>query len=119
LCDTIVSKQGVRDQASSYGFDEIPLAKVLEGQRRRVYQAFVTGEIPEAEPRADASLEALLPNDHRWFSPPLYGLTTYADLFTPRQLVALATFSDLVGEARYRRAGVRRGSDDVFGDRGG
>ena len=31
-----------------------------------------------------------------------YGLTTYGDLFTPRQLVALTTFSDLVQEARER-----------------
>ena len=30
---------------------------------------------------------------------PLYGMETFADLFTPRQLVALTTFSDLVGEA--------------------
>ncbi|MBM4043020.1 MAG: DUF1156 domain-containing protein, partial [Planctomycetes bacterium] len=36
---------------------------------------------------------------------PPYGLTTYGDLFTPRQLVALTTFSDLVGEAMER---VRR-----------
>ena len=33
---------------------------------------------------------------------PLYGLKTYGDLFTPRQLVALTTFSDLVQEARER-----------------
>jgi putative DNA methylase len=31
-----------------------------------------------------------------------YGLTTWCDLFTPRQLVALTTFSDLVQEARER-----------------
>ncbi|BAI92825.1 DUF1156 domain-containing protein [Arthrospira platensis NCB002] len=31
---------------------------------------------------------------------PLYGLKTHADLFTSRQLVALTTFSDLVGEAK-------------------
>jgi putative DNA methylase len=29
-----------------------------------------------------------------------YGLTTFGDLFTDRQLVALNTFSDLVHEAR-------------------
>ena len=29
-----------------------------------------------------------------------YGLKEWGDLFTPRQLVALTTFSDLVGEAR-------------------
>jgi putative DNA methylase len=31
-----------------------------------------------------------------------YGFDTYGDLFTPRQLVALTTFSDLVAEARER-----------------
>ena len=31
---------------------------------------------------------------------PLYGMNSFGDLFTPRQLVALTTFSDLVGEAR-------------------
>ncbi len=31
-----------------------------------------------------------------------YGLTTFADLFTDRQLVALGTFSDLVAEAREK-----------------
>jgi len=31
-----------------------------------------------------------------------YGLTSWGDLFTPRQLVALTTFSDLVEEARKR-----------------
>jgi putative DNA methylase len=43
-----------------------------------------------------------MPENPRWFSPPLYGLKTYGDLFTPRQLVALTTFSDLVQEARER-----------------
>ncbi len=31
-----------------------------------------------------------------------YGMTKWRDLFTDRQLVALTTFSDLVGEARER-----------------
>lgn len=31
-----------------------------------------------------------------------YGMTEFSDLFTPRQLTALTTFSDLVGEARER-----------------
>ena len=33
---------------------------------------------------------------------PLYGMRTFADLFTSRQLVALTTFSDLVQEAREK-----------------
>jgi putative DNA methylase len=43
-----------------------------------------------------------MPKNPRWFSPPAYGLNSFADLFTPRQLVALTTFSDLVSEARTR-----------------
>ncbi|MDW8468094.1 MAG: DUF1156 domain-containing protein [Burkholderiales bacterium] len=44
-------------------------------------------------------------------------MTTFGDLFTPRQLVALTTFSDLVGEAieRVRRDAIAAGlpDDDV------
>jgi putative DNA methylase len=43
-----------------------------------------------------------------------YGLTTWSDLFTPRQLAALTTFSDLVGEVmpRVRRDAVAAGLHD-------
>ena len=44
-----------------------------------------------------------MPDDRRLdFKTPNYGMTDWADLFTDRQLVALTTFSDLVGEARER-----------------
>ncbi len=52
-----------------------------------------------------------------------YGLDTYGDLFTPRQLVALTTFSDLVQDAisRCRHDAVAAGvADDGVGlDAGG
>ena len=55
-----------------------------------------------------------MPENPRWFSPPLYGLKTYGDLFTDRQLVALTAFSDLVGEAmtRIRRDATAAGLPD-------
>ena len=55
-----------------------------------------------------------MPRDRRWFSPPLYGLPTFGDIFTARQLVALTTFSDLVGEAaeRVRHDAVAAGLPD-------
>lgn len=46
--------------------------------------------------------ENKLPDNPRDFKTPNYGMATFGDLFTPRQLVALTTFSDLVGEARER-----------------
>ena len=55
-----------------------------------------------------------MPRDRRWFSPPLYGFPSYGDIFTPRQLVALTTFSDLVTEAtaRARRDAAAAGLPD-------
>ncbi len=51
-----------------------------------------------------------------------YGLDSYGDLFTPRQLVALTTFSDLMVEAidRCRQDAIKAGmADDGMGLDGG
>ena len=82
------------------------MAVVAEGDRGRIYLAPTV----EHEERARTAIpewqpELNMPRDRRWFSPPLYGFPTYGDIFTARQLVALTTFSDLVGEATER---VRR-----------
>jgi putative DNA methylase len=79
------------------------MALVAEGNRGRVYVA----PTPEMEAVALTAVptwkpETPLPDDPRNFWTPAYGLTTYGDLFTPRQLVALTTFSDLVQEARVQ-----------------
>ena len=79
------------------------MAIVAEGDRGRVYFA----PTPEHEAAARKAKpgwkpEDTLPEDPRNFWTVQYGLTTYGDLFTPRQLVALTTFSDLVEEARER-----------------
>ena len=77
------------------------MAVVADGERGRVYLS-PTDEIEAAARKAKPTWkpEVAMPENPRWFSPPLYGLKTYGDLFTPRQLVALTTFSDLVQEAR-------------------
>ena len=79
------------------------MAVVAEGDRGRVYLA-PTQEHENIDPHSTPMWkpELNMPLDRRWFSPPLYGLPTYGDLFTPRQLVALTTFSDLVSEAQER-----------------
>jgi putative DNA methylase len=38
----------------------------------------------------------------RHMTPPLYGMTTFDRLYTPRQLLALTTFSDLIREVRSK-----------------
>ncbi len=77
------------------------MAIVAEGDRRRVYLAPTPEhEAPAREAKPGWRPESALPDDPRNFWTVQYGLTTYGDLFTPRQLVALTTFSDLVQEAR-------------------
>ena len=79
------------------------MAIVAEGDRGRIYLTPISEHeqtartaIPEWRP------DSSLPDDPRNFWTVQYGLVTYADLFTPRQLVALTTFSDLMQEARER-----------------
>jgi putative DNA methylase len=88
------------------------MAIVAEGTRGRVYlapNAEMERIAATAEPTWKPDLK--LPDNPRDFKTPNYGMMTFADLFTPRQLVALTTFSDLVGEAQeqIRRDAVAAG----------
>ncbi|MBB5233181.1 DUF1156 domain-containing protein [Deinococcus budaensis] len=79
------------------------MAIVAEGNRQRAYLD-PTEEMEQAAASAEPQWkpEQPLGNDPRAITAPNYGMTTFGDLFTPRQLVALTTFSDLVAEARER-----------------
>ncbi len=79
------------------------MAVVAGGDRGRVYltptpehETVAREPVPEWQPEGDVPARltggTCVP----------YGLTTWGDLFTSRQLVALTTFSDLVGEAMDR-----------------
>lgn len=79
------------------------MAIVAEGTRGRIYlqpdeehEAIANSAHPRWEPEGELFEKAL------GFRVPAYGLTRWADLFTSRQLVALTTFSDLVGDAREK-----------------
>lgn len=91
----------IRAEARGGRMGERLMAVVVEGRRSRIYlspteeMAHVASEAkPEWKP------EVKMPLKHRNFQTPAYGMTKLGDLFTPRQLVALTTFSDLVSEAR-------------------
>ena len=102
FCDTFIKKSPLRDIAMRTGVTEVPLAIVAEGANDRVYLRGDAMSPVRVERPSVPFLEQPMTNDKRWFSPPLYGLPNFADLFTPRQLVALTTFSDLVSEAHER-----------------
>jgi len=79
------------------------MAIVAEGDRGRVYLTATPEHVAAAlKAKPEWKSEGELPDDPRNFWTVQYGLRTYGDLFTSRQLVALTTFSDLVQEARER-----------------
>ena len=91
------------------------MAIVAEGDRSRVYLAPAEDHaVTASHAKPERFPNTPLPDDPRNFWTVQYGLTTFGDLFTDRQLVALITFSDLVGEAmdRVRRDAVATGLPD-------
>ncbi len=100
LSATPIEPKHIYSEANAGRMGSRLMAIVAEGVRGRVYLSPTTEhEALAAEAYPDWKAEIAMPENPRWFSPPLYGLKTYGDLFTPRQLVALTTFSDLVQEA--------------------
>ena len=96
-----VTYDHVREQGKS-GLMRVKLmAMVVNGERGRVYlppTEMMEKIARQVEPTWKPDCE--MPKKHRNFQPPGYGMNNIGDLFSPRQLVALTTFSDLVTEAR-------------------
>jgi putative DNA methylase len=94
----------IDDEANAGRMGERLMAIVAEGERGRVY-------LPPTERMVAIARSAVptwksdAPSRGTWASNAQgrrYGFRTFGDYFTPRQLVALTTFSDLVGEAMER-----------------
>ena len=103
MSDTPIAGDYIKAEGKAGRMGARLMAIVAEGDRGRVYLA------PTAEHEAVARQakpewrpNTAIPPDRRSMFTPLYGMTTFGDLFTPRQLVALTTFSGLVGEAMAR-----------------
>jgi putative DNA methylase len=103
LCNTPVPRQYLWEEGRAHRIGTQLMTMVADGQRERVYLAPTEmQEIAARVARPDDVSDTEMPDNPRWFSPPMYGLTHHSDLFTNRQLTALCTLGDLVGEARER-----------------
>ena len=99
-CGGPVTLQYIRDEGKQGRIGARLMAVVAEGQGGRTYLSPDEMQAKVADvPRPDDYPEGDLPKKALGFRVQLYGMTKYTDLFTPRQLTALVTFSDLVGEA--------------------
>lgn len=100
-CGSHVELKYIRVEGQAHRMGEQLMAVVAQGKRSRTYLPVDDAHIDSARVGRPKSVpHGELPKNPRDFKTPNYGMTTYSDLFTNRQLVALTTFSDLVGEAR-------------------
>lgn len=124
-CGAAVELKYIRAEGRAGRMGQQLLATVAEGNRTRVYLP----PTPEHETAAKVERpldapEGDIPPQAPSFRVQAYGFRRYSDLFTARQLTALDTFCDLVGEARERvlrdaiTAGMPEGDRLESGGRG-
>lgn len=125
-CGAVAPLEHVREMSREVGLGTKLIAIAAEGDRRRVYLRPSRAEEVVADiPKSDSAPPGELFDWPGRINVVRYGLTRFSDLFTNRQLLALTTFSDLVGEARERvaadalAAGVPPGKPLAEGGDGG
>jgi putative DNA methylase len=103
ISDTPISGEYIKAEGKAGRMSQRLMAIVAEGPRGRIYLA------PSEEAEAVArNADPTWKPDIEFFQQALgfrvgnYGMTKWSDLFTPRQTVALTTFSDLISESRER-----------------
>ena len=102
--DVPIQYEYIDGEANAGRIGERLMAVVAQGERSRVYLT-PTLEMEEVARSARPRWKPDTPSRGTWASNAQgrrYGFLTFGDYFTDRQLVALTTFSDLVGQARER-----------------
>lgn len=93
----------IREQGVQGKMGSVMLAVVAEGTSGRMYLSPSSKQTAAAlSAEAEWRPNQLINHNPRDIRTQLYGLTSYGDLFTNRQLLALTTFTSLVEEARQK-----------------
>lgn len=106
MSQSALEPQYIKAEAMAGRMDSKLIGIVAKGTRGRVYIS-PTAEHESVAKNADvgdaaAAIHVPIANDPRALWCLLYGLDHFDRLFTSRQLVALTTFSDLIGEVRVK-----------------
>ena len=115
LSDAAITSDFVKAKGNAGEMGQTLIAIVAEGKRGRLYVEPVSHHAQVAlSAKPEWKPQTPLPTSALGFRIQNYGMATFGDLFTDRQLVALNTFSDLVHEARIEieRDALAAGSSD-------
>lgn len=101
VCGEITTDEYVKIKAREHQLGIQLMAVGYEGSEGKVYSSPSAEQIKAAEVDRPSDVPVgEMPNNTRWFSPPLFGKKRYSDLFTPRQLLFMTTLCDLVRKCR-------------------
>jgi len=101
LSQTPISGDYIKEESNAGRMGSRLMAIVAEGNRRRIYlppldkqERIAKSACPEWKP------DLKFAHNSRHLTPWIYGMDNFGDLFTPRQLVALDTLSQIISEVR-------------------
>lgn len=98
LTDTPIADEYLKAEGVAGRLGVTLLAVVATAGRGRIYLPADSMHEQIAMVAAPSVESGDMPDNARWFSPPLVGLKTYTSIFSPRQITAIVTLSDLVRE---------------------
>jgi putative DNA methylase len=117
LTGSPMTREYIRTEGKSGRMKARLMAIVAEGVRGRIYlppselhEAVAASAQPTGEPP-----DTDIVGDLRYLTPVSYGMIKHRHLFTNRQLMALTTFCDMVGEARTKALGDS-GDNQAYAD---
>lgn len=102
--ETPIDIKYIRSEARAGRLSAHLIAVVAEDRRGRLYVSPTDqhSDAAHVERPTDVPNQLIPTRNHDVDRLPMYGMPTWSDAFTDRQLVALTTFSDLVGEMHKR-----------------
>lgn len=101
VCGEIITDEYIKKIGEQHKLGVKMMAVVTNTDGKKSFYAPDAIQLTAADvTRPDNIISGAMPVNPHWFSPPSFGFTSYADLFTARQLLMLTTFSDLVREVQ-------------------
>lgn len=101
ISGTAITPEYVKSQAASGKLSSVLTAIVAQGNRTRLYlEADDAQRMIALCPRADGAPELPISPDRRAFTPPDYGMPSFGDLFSNRQVTSLLTWIDLIDDVQ-------------------
>ena len=104
-CGEVTTDEYVKKMGTQHQIGNQMMAMVIRTAKGRMFLDACQEQIDAARVIMPEDVPpGTIPNNAHWFSPPGFGFSEYADLFTARQMTMLITFSDLLKEVRDKVA---------------